>query len=227
MTRAIPEWLQPLKNEWFSASKLSKIFHKESGGSFLSWFNGVKHRCRKVSVQCKTGASDVSTKYLVKNVWAIANAHDVTLLPTPASAPEKFIAALQKENDFLMDAATSAARLLDIERSAHQKTRLEMDDVLPKHSVTALLVKSHEPRPIAGVYFLICNDDIVYVGQSKNVLSRMSGHTDKRFDTVKMIATSDDRLLATERMMIKLLKPIYNKMHNGEAKDAIGKEATA
>ena len=215
MNRTIPEWLQPLKNEWLSASKLSKIFHKESGGSFLSWFNGVKVRCRKVSIPCKSGASDVSTHYLVKHVWSMAQAHNVMLLPTPASDPAKFIETLQKENEHLRSAADSALRLLNIERNAHQKTRLQVDDLLPKNSVTALLVKAHEPRPIAGVYFLVCDDEIVYVGQSKNVLSRMSGHADKRFNTVKMIPVGEDRLLSTERMMIEILRPRYNKMHNG------------
>lgn len=227
MTKAIPEWLQPLKNEWLSATKLSKIFHKDYGGSFLSWFNGVKSRCRKVSIPCKTGASDVSTHYLVKNVWAMSQAHGVILLPTPVSDPAQFIETLQKENEHLRSVADSALRLLNIERNAHQKTRLQVDDILPKHSITALLVKAHEPRPIAGVYFLVCDDEIVYVGQSKNVLSRMSGHADKRFNTVKMIPVGEEGLLSTERMMIKILKPRYNRMHNGEAEYARGKEAAA
>ena len=115
--------------------------------------------------------------------------------------------------------------MLAIERKAHQETRREVDDILPKNSVTALLVKAHEPRPIAGVYFLVCDDEIVYVGQSKNVLSRMSGHADKRFNTVKMIPVCEEGLLTTERMMIKILKPRYNRMHNGEVEDKPSKEA--
>lgn len=157
----------------------------------------------------------------------MSQSHGVILLPTPVSDPAQFIETLQKENEHLRSVADSALRLLNIERNAHQKTRLQVDDILPKHSITALLVKAHEPRPIAGVYFLVCDDEIVYVGQSKNVLSRMSGHADKRFNTVKMIPVGEEGLLSTERMMIKILKPRYNRMHNGEAEYARGKEAAA
>lgn len=68
---------------------------------------------------------------------------------------------------------------------------------------------------ITGVYFLIDNDEIVYVGQSLNVYSRISAHKkDKDFDKVFVIKCQKEELTEIERYYILLLRPKHNKTHN-------------
>lgn len=74
------------------------------------------------------------------------------------------------------------------------------------------LVMATDPRPAPGVYFLISNTDVVYVGKSSCVISRMVGHKQKQYDRVVMIHEDDCQMIdALERSFIALFKPKYNK----------------
>lgn len=71
-----------------------------------------------------------------------------------------------------------------------------------------------EDTPHAGVYFLIQNQEIVYVGQSKNCLSRIQSHINddnKIFDSYTMIWTLLENLDFVESWYIHQFKPKYNK----------------
>ena len=89
-----------------------------------------------------------------------------------------------------------------------------MRDMAPEDVVTlmGLMMTAHELRPLAGVYWLVdSTGEIVYVGQSKNCLSRMSGHRDKPFTSARMIAVENDvRRSTIERMLIVSLRPGQN-----------------
>ena len=68
----------------------------------------------------------------------------------------------------------------------------------------------------SGIYLLIDNPFVVYVGQSITPLSRIGQHLKegkKKFTNVKVIPCSKDKndLIRLESMMISVLKPIYNK----------------
>ena len=72
------------------------------------------------------------------------------------------------------------------------------------------------------IYCLIHNDEIVYVGKTINIQSRISTHKkddSKIFNSFSIISKlpneiSDSELLKLEEKYIKLLKPKYNIMHN-------------
>jgi len=75
------------------------------------------------------------------------------------------------------------------------------------------------------VYALVDRNKIVYIGQTKNVLGRLSSHIKsfKKFDSWAIVenlgvnATSRDAIIVEEEY-IKRLTPKYNIMHNKERK---------
>lgn len=67
---------------------------------------------------------------------------------------------------------------------------------------------------LAGVYLLYDHDELVYVGQSKNILARVGAHasgTEKHFTHFAILKPKDpeDRF-AIESFLIKTLQPKYN-----------------
>ena len=72
------------------------------------------------------------------------------------------------------------------------------------------------------IYCLINNEEVVYVGKTINIQSRISTHykdASKIFDSFSIISKlpseiSDSELLKLEEKYIKLLKPKYNIAHN-------------
>lgn len=61
-----------------------------------------------------------------------------------------------------------------------------------------------------GIYFLVHEKVVVYVGQSVNVYGRAFTHTDKVFDSVYYLPCPENELLKLESQWIAKLKPIYN-----------------
>lgn len=64
------------------------------------------------------------------------------------------------------------------------------------------------------IYFLIKDENVVYVGQTQNGLFRPFSHHDKNFDKVKIIMCESNELDIVEDLYIKKYKPIYNKQNN-------------
>ena len=60
------------------------------------------------------------------------------------------------------------------------------------------------------VYFLIKNDEVVYVGKTEKGLVRPFSHKNKDFDFVVCVPTDVDLLDERERFLIKKYTPIYN-----------------
>ena len=68
---------------------------------------------------------------------------------------------------------------------------------------------------VVGVYFLILNNEIVYVGMSEDCYRRVKSHTlkssNKKFDYANIIGlTSKEEALYVESFLIKTLTPFYN-----------------
>lgn len=66
----------------------------------------------------------------------------------------------------------------------------------------------------SGVYFLFYKEDIVYVGQSKNIEERIKAHqadNEKNFNSWNCIYLKHHQLNNTEAFYILSLLPIYNK----------------
>ena len=65
-----------------------------------------------------------------------------------------------------------------------------------------------------GVYFLFNQNDVVYVGQGQDILSRIGHHAlagKKQFDSYAYLPCPADQLNEAEAHFIHLLQPYYNK----------------
>lgn len=80
----------------------------------------------------------------------------------------------------------------------------------------AILAISQSAEKIIGVYFLIKNKEIVYVGQSRDIMSRLAAHLgddSKIFDSYAILPTTFTMLSVLESKYIKKFQPIHNKVH--------------
>jgi hypothetical protein len=69
-----------------------------------------------------------------------------------------------------------------------------------------------QPFNYSGVYFLCQGEEVVYVGQSKNVGGRITSHIDtKSFDSVLIIPVPEENLRSVETYWIERLKPVLNR----------------
>ena len=69
--------------------------------------------------------------------------------------------------------------------------------------------------PISGVYFLIKDQKVVYVGQSVNVYSRITQHANKKFEKFAVIPCAKESLDVLESLYIHLFKPELNGSRYG------------
>ena len=68
---------------------------------------------------------------------------------------------------------------------------------------------------VTGIYFLVKDGKIVYVGQSTNVFARVGTHkTDKDFDKAVYFECSSTELDDLEYELINILQPQYNTTGN-------------
>tara|TARA_R110002020_G_scaffold449403_1_gene662661 strand:- start:42 stop:497 length:456 start_codon:yes stop_codon:yes gene_type:complete len=86
-----------------------------------------------------------------------------------------------------------------------------------------LLAVKHSNRPVvnyqgskvmnlclSGVYFLFCDKEIVYIGESKNPNSRIGSHArNKVFDGYRILSTN--RRKYWEKILINKYQPKYNR----------------
>lgn len=75
---------------------------------------------------------------------------------------------------------------------------------------------------ISGIYFLVRDDAVVYVGQSLNLYVRIACHAAKNFDRVAFILCSPDQLDVMESLYIHLLEPELNGDHGGKKVAPLG-----
>ena len=72
----------------------------------------------------------------------------------------------------------------------------------------------------SGVYFLILGDEVVYVGQSTNIYSRIPNHVDKEFDKYAFVPCEVGLLNKLESLYIHVLRPRLNGNANAQEKSA-------
>lgn len=71
--------------------------------------------------------------------------------------------------------------------------------------------------PTIMIYFLLKNDEVVYVGQTKNGLYRIYSHyNNKDFNQIYVIPCEECELDYLEDLYIKKYMPKYNKLLNTE-----------
>ena len=92
-------------------------------------------------------------------------------------------------------------RMTDGKRAEDEYGDVALDAILED----ALYLGCH-----TGVYFLIHGDEIVYIGASCNVLSRILQHADKIYDRIFFIPVDPLYLVTVEMNYIQKYKPKYN-----------------
>ena len=104
-------------------------------------------------------------------------------------------------------------KVLDDEKIERvRKPHLDIDDkglLNVKHIAEKAMVFDK----IIGVYFLLQDNEIVYVGQSTSILTRLANHSieaTKKFNRVYVVECPAASMTRLERMYIDKLKPIYN-----------------
>jgi hypothetical protein len=126
----------------------------------------------------------------------------------------------QQENDFAIKSCRLKHEARESAWSEYQG-RYTSQDVVSR--TFSLMMSAHELRPVPGVYWLSDGmGAVVYVGQSKSCLSRMSGHRDKEFVTARMIRVDDESERSEiERTLIRSMRPALNiKMVSGRRPEA-------
>ena len=72
----------------------------------------------------------------------------------------------------------------------------------------------------SGVYFLVQDQEVVYVGQSVNIYSRIAQHPDKKFDKYAFVPCEVALLDKLESLYIHTLKPRLNGNVSKQEKSA-------
>ena len=64
------------------------------------------------------------------------------------------------------------------------------------------------------IYFLLRNNEVIYVGQTQHGLTRPLSHRDKDFDEIKILYCKPNELDILEDTYIQKYKPVHNKQNN-------------
>jgi len=135
--------------------------------------------------------------YLVKkNVWTNLGADYATAIERAAAmqSGEMEMASVQKFKTF---------------HPSHKHKAKVIDETL--RGLPADIVGSSIPRPVSGIYFLILGEQIVYVGQSINILQRVGMHAaTKEFDRYYYFECAQEHLDSLEAYCIHKFCPTQN-----------------
>lgn len=101
-----------------------------------------------------------------------------------------------------------------------QSTSLVSQSLLSQADVVSLATASLPLRAMRGIYFLVANGEIVYVGQSVNVVVRVGQHVARfSFDSVAIAEIPAGSMAEIERSYIRAFLPRHNLQdHPGRAR---------
>ncbi len=79
-------------------------------------------------------------------------------------------------------------------------------------------IKELTRQPLCGVYFLLAGDEIVYIGQSRNIEARVASHKSvlkyiAPFDTVLYVECERKELNKLESQYMQKYSPTLNTKH--------------
>jgi len=202
----IPDFLKDINlGEWTKISELNKMFLIDGilPSSFVC-------RCERNNSPLREQIIGGKKHYKILDFIARAIADCVKITAPQKKELTLSIDELKRERDFLMSQISSLKHelaLSNISKKLTGKTLLSEIDIL----------QSCNPLPImTGIYFLIDGYNVVYVGQSVNIFSRVSQHFNdkKQFDSFAYIVCDKNILDKMESLYIHLLKPKLNGLHN-------------
>lgn len=84
-------------------------------------------------------------------------------------------------------------------------------DVININHIISTQIKLQK-EDLTGVYFLLKDNHIVYVGKTTNGMHRILTHKDKDFDSYAFFKVRQDNLDLVESLNIIHYKPTYNKV---------------
>lgn len=153
---------------------------------------------------------------------------DVISLMTPAKAKERrdqsLVIAKSKKLQKIKAALSEAINIgtnKKIEVNAEIETACKALFGDKFADVTSIISMAKPYEKICGVYFLLINDAVVYVGQSTDVHARMGAHSNAiPFDSYAYIECEKSNLDLMESAYIHLLSPALNGQHSSGQKNA-------
>ena len=215
-------------NTRLTTTAISKLFGVD-GMEASSYIYRLQREGRELSF-VKEDSNNVHgfrNLYLVSDVLASA-INDGLEITKPKSSVEK---------DIDRKLTLKQRRLIeDIERLQKLKDELSKDvrlmtgnlsDIAPILSQTKfslvpksdLIEKSLSYGDACGVYFLIKDKSIVYIGQSVNIANRVAQHRDKDFDSVSYVSCKKSELDILESLYILAYSPPLNGTAGGNGQN--------
>jgi hypothetical protein len=161
-----------------------------------------------------------SYEYLNEKLAALG----ISMIDASMIVEAELATAIDVKRDVLkqLEAAIFKAqfKLQELEMSLSRKTkalmgiRASMDELFDADEI---LLQAGAFRRVCGIYFLIQEDEIVYVGQSVTVHNRINQHVGvKEFDRFTYIRCKPEELDVLETKYILKFKPKYNFDSNGK-----------
>ncbi len=202
----IPDFLKDTDlGEWTKISELNKLFLIDGilPSSFVC-------RCERNNNPLREQIIGGKKHYKILDFIARAIADCVKITAPQKKEITLSIDELKKERDFLLQQVSTIKHelaLSEISKKLTSKTLVSESDI----------VQACNPLPmVAGIYFLVDNGNVVYVGQSVNIFSRVSQHYNdkKQFTSFAYIVCEKNILDKMESLYIHLLKPKLNGLLN-------------
>lgn len=166
--------------------------------------------------------SDGHRLYKVSNVVAAARAAAKTIMPPHTlewqrKSLEFHVERLIDRKDALesmIENLESELNVLTFKKSNNHLLKT-LNDELDFELLSEKEIVSHSKGsiPSSGIYFLVKGNEVVYVGQSSSVLSRIGTHIldkNKEFDAFSFMSVPKESLDILETIYIKVLNPKFN-----------------
>ena len=204
----IPDFLKDIDlGEWTKISELNKIFLIDGilPSSFVC-------RCERNNKPLREQIIGGKKHYKILDFIGRAITDCVKVTAPKKKEITLSIDVLQRERDFLLQQVSTLKHelaLSEVSKKLTSKTLVSESEI----------VQSCNPLPmVAGIYFLVDGSNVVYVGQSVNVFSRVSQHYNdkKQFTSFAYIVCDRAILDKMESLYIHYLKPKLNGRLNND-----------
>lgn len=149
-------------------------------------------------------------KYLYCRNGRYVYRHPMTKAELPLGRDRTVAVGIATDWNAKLNGAVLESHVKRTELRHVRKTLGDVDErsMLREHSIVLKAI----PATVCGVYFLLHNQKIVYVGQSIDCLRRVASHKiDKTFDAYHIIPLDRSALVDVEAAYIAKYRPKYNK----------------
>lgn len=123
----------------------------------------------------------------------------------------------KKRQDALIYSESLKIQIVALETRLAELNAFEKMSVVSAALTNKILLDGEQIAKLAlpwekssGVYFLVQGEEVVYVGQSVNIYSRIAQHPDKKFDKYAFVPCEVKLLDKLESLYIHTLKPRLN-----------------